>query len=171
MILGAAFAIPAIYLLANDLAFNPVLVEQIRAITGGTWMDVTASITMVVIAVIVTIGTPSTAPARPGSTGDPQRRRRPPPPECRFPQGSPAGGVASVDQDGRMTSLQEPASARWRELLDADGPILADGAMGTMLFAAGLQFGDPPEVWNLDPARTSSAGSTAATSTPARGSC
>ena len=21
--------------------------------------------------------------------------------------------------------------------------------MGTMLFAAGLQFGDPPEVWNL----------------------
>ena len=29
------------------------------------------------------------------------------------------------------------------------GPILADGAMGTMLFANGLQFGDPPEVWNL----------------------
>ena len=28
-------------------------------------------------------------------------------------------------------------------------PVLADGAMGTMLFAAGLQFGDPPEVWNL----------------------
>ena len=54
MILGAAFAIPALYLLANDLAFNPLLVEQIRAITGGTWMDVTASITMVVIAVIVT---------------------------------------------------------------------------------------------------------------------
>jgi 5-methyltetrahydrofolate--homocysteine methyltransferase len=26
---------------------------------------------------------------------------------------------------------------------------MADGAMGTMLFAAGLQFGDPPEVWNL----------------------
>jgi 5-methyltetrahydrofolate--homocysteine methyltransferase len=34
-------------------------------------------------------------------------------------------------------------------LLSEGGPILADGAMGTMLFAAGLQFGDPPEVWNL----------------------
>jgi 5-methyltetrahydrofolate--homocysteine methyltransferase len=38
---------------------------------------------------------------------------------------------------------------RWDALLDGEGPILADGAMGTMLFAAGLQFGDPPEVWNL----------------------
>lgn len=26
---------------------------------------------------------------------------------------------------------------------------MADGAMGTMLFSAGLQFGDPPETWNL----------------------
>jgi 5-methyltetrahydrofolate--homocysteine methyltransferase len=41
------------------------------------------------------------------------------------------------------------ASARWRALLDEGGPILADGAMGTMLFLSGLQFGDPPEVWNL----------------------
>jgi 5-methyltetrahydrofolate--homocysteine methyltransferase len=41
------------------------------------------------------------------------------------------------------------ASARFRALLDEDGPILADGAMGTMLFANGLQFGDPPETWNL----------------------
>ena len=48
-----------------------------------------------------------------------------------------------------MTSLQDPASARWRELLDTDQPILADGAMGTMLFANGLEFGDPPEVWNI----------------------
>jgi 5-methyltetrahydrofolate--homocysteine methyltransferase len=48
-----------------------------------------------------------------------------------------------------MTSLQDPASARWRELLDIDQPILADGAMGTMLFANGLEFGDPPEVWNI----------------------
>ena len=39
--------------------------------------------------------------------------------------------------------------ARWRALLAEGGPILADGAMGTMLFAAGLQFGDPPEVWSL----------------------
>jgi len=41
------------------------------------------------------------------------------------------------------------ASQRFRDLLAEDGPILADGAMGTMLFANGLQFGDPPEVWNL----------------------
>jgi 5-methyltetrahydrofolate--homocysteine methyltransferase len=39
--------------------------------------------------------------------------------------------------------------ARWTALLAEGGPILADGAMGTMLFEAGLQFGDPPEVWNL----------------------
>ncbi|MBF6604044.1 MAG: homocysteine S-methyltransferase family protein [Chloroflexi bacterium] len=42
-----------------------------------------------------------------------------------------------------------PANVRWRDLLASDQTILADGAMGTMLFAAGLQFGDPPEVWNL----------------------
>jgi 5-methyltetrahydrofolate--homocysteine methyltransferase len=39
--------------------------------------------------------------------------------------------------------------ARWEALLAEGGPILADGAMGTMLFLNGLQFGDPPEVWNL----------------------
>ena len=48
-----------------------------------------------------------------------------------------------------MTATQDPVSARWRELLDTDRPILADGAMGTMLFASGLEFGDPPEVWNI----------------------
>jgi 5-methyltetrahydrofolate--homocysteine methyltransferase len=48
-----------------------------------------------------------------------------------------------------MTATQDPASARWRALLDTDQPILADGAMGTMLFASGLEFGDPPEVWNI----------------------
>jgi len=42
-----------------------------------------------------------------------------------------------------------PSNERWRALLAEGGPIVADGAMGTMLFAAGLQFGDPPEVWNL----------------------
>lgn len=41
------------------------------------------------------------------------------------------------------------ASARLLDLLARGDPVLADGAMGTMLFAAGLQFGDPPEVWNL----------------------
>jgi len=38
---------------------------------------------------------------------------------------------------------------KWQTLLEKPGPILADGAMGTMLFEAGLQFGDPPEVWNM----------------------
>jgi 5-methyltetrahydrofolate--homocysteine methyltransferase len=43
------------------------------------------------------------------------------------------------------------ARARWEALLaEGDGPILADGAMGTMLFAAGLQSGDPPEAWNVE---------------------
>jgi 5-methyltetrahydrofolate--homocysteine methyltransferase len=42
-----------------------------------------------------------------------------------------------------------PRNARWRAALAAGEPLLADGAMGTMLFAEGLQFGDPPEVWNL----------------------
>ncbi|HSF81275.1 MAG TPA: betaine--homocysteine S-methyltransferase [Anaerolineales bacterium] len=28
--------------------------------------------------------------------------------------------------------------------------LIVDGAMGTMLFAAGLQHGDPPELWNVD---------------------
>jgi 5-methyltetrahydrofolate--homocysteine methyltransferase len=39
---------------------------------------------------------------------------------------------------------------RWQELLARPGIILADGAMGTMLFEAGLQFGDPPEAWNVE---------------------
>jgi len=39
---------------------------------------------------------------------------------------------------------------RWAALLARPGVILADGAMGTMLFEAGLQFGDPPERWNLE---------------------
>ena len=43
----------------------------------------------------------------------------------------------------------DTATARWRDLLATDETILADGAMGTMLFANGLEFGDPPEVWNL----------------------
>ena len=34
--------------------------------------------------------------------------------------------------------------------LDACGALLADGATGTNLFAAGLQSGDAPELWNVD---------------------
>lgn len=38
----------------------------------------------------------------------------------------------------------------WQALLDRGGVILADGAMGTMLFEVGLAFGDPPELWNVE---------------------
>jgi 5-methyltetrahydrofolate--homocysteine methyltransferase len=56
---------------------------------------------------------------------------------------------AFPDAATRRATDDGAASARFRELLDQDGPVMADGAMGTMLFQAGLQFGDPPEVWNL----------------------
>jgi len=59
--------------------------------------------------------------------------------------GSASGGPTVV----REPAERGPANERWRALLDEGGPILADGAMGTMLFASGLQFGDPPEVWNV----------------------
>jgi 5-methyltetrahydrofolate--homocysteine methyltransferase len=38
-------------------------------------------------------------------------------------------------------------------LFRGGGPVILDGGMGTMLMAAGLLFGDPPEQWNVDPAR------------------
>ncbi len=57
---------------------------------------------------------------------------------------SPNGSVATLHR-----AEPGPANQRWRDLLAEGGPILADGAMGTMLFSAGLQFGDPPEVWNV----------------------
>ncbi len=36
-----------------------------------------------------------------------------------------------------------------KSLLQSGKPILLDGAMGTMLFAAGLNSGDSPEEWNV----------------------
>jgi len=44
----------------------------------------------------------------------------------------------------RLTKLLEHARV-------TGTPILADGAMGTQLMAAGLLFGDPPELWNVLP--------------------
>jgi 5-methyltetrahydrofolate--homocysteine methyltransferase len=82
-------------------------------------------------------------------TGPRHRRPRP---------DRPAGGTALADR-GHDTSSDpivpappreaSSANAKWRALLAEGGPILADGAMGTMLFASGLQFGDPPEAWNV----------------------
>jgi len=43
-----------------------------------------------------------------------------------------------------------PALDRFRAVIGSGHPLLADGAMGTMLFAAGLQSGDAPELWNLE---------------------
>lgn len=60
-----------------------------------------------------------------------------------------ADPAAFPDAATRLAAEGGAASARFRALLDEGGPIIADGAMGTMLFAAGLQFGDPPELWNL----------------------
>jgi 5-methyltetrahydrofolate--homocysteine methyltransferase len=37
-----------------------------------------------------------------------------------------------------------------QELLEKEGRLLLDGAMGTMLMAAGLEQGAPPEGWNVD---------------------
>jgi len=40
---------------------------------------------------------------------------------------------------------------QWRRFLqEAGGVVLADGAMGTMLFDAGLEYGEAPERWNLE---------------------
>jgi methionine synthase I (cobalamin-dependent) len=38
---------------------------------------------------------------------------------------------------------------RLKALLDRDGIVLLDGAMGTMLMEAGLESGNPPEEWNV----------------------
>ncbi|MFQ5944491.1 MAG: betaine--homocysteine S-methyltransferase [Anaerolineales bacterium] len=40
--------------------------------------------------------------------------------------------------------------ARLPDLLANGRPLLADGAMGTMLFSMGLEQGDSPELWNLE---------------------
>lgn len=37
------------------------------------------------------------------------------------------------------------------DLFRTGQPVVLDGGMGTMLMAAGLLFGDPPELWNVDP--------------------
>lgn len=36
------------------------------------------------------------------------------------------------------------------DLLTQEGPILLDGAMGTMLFQSGLEHGGAPELWNVE---------------------
>ena len=45
---------------------------------------------------------------------------------------------------------QHGDGTRVRARFAEDRPLLADGAIGTNLFAAGLQTGDAPELWNVD---------------------
>ena len=80
----------------------------------------------------VPAGRPGTeTPRRAGGAGGGRPRRLPRP-------GDPPRGR----RRGRQRAVPRRSST-------TGGPILADGAMGTMLFSAGLQFGDPPELWNL----------------------
>jgi hypothetical protein len=51
-LLGAAFAIPALYLLANHLLFNPAFVEALGA-ESESWLQTTTVITGVIIVAIV----------------------------------------------------------------------------------------------------------------------
>ncbi len=37
-----------------------------------------------------------------------------------------------------------------QDLLTSEDVIIADGGMGTMLFSLGLQYGDSPELWNVE---------------------
>jgi 5-methyltetrahydrofolate--homocysteine methyltransferase len=69
-------------------------------------------------------------------------------PRSDAPQPGPFDPASFPDLDQRRRTGGAPR-ARWEALLANGRPVLADGAMGTMLFSAGLQFGDPPEVWNL----------------------
>jgi methionine synthase I (cobalamin-dependent) len=83
--------------------------------------------------------------------------RRPRTPASRSGDSRNGGnGAGQLGETGSAVSGTErpaagtgTANARWRALLAGGGTILADGAMGTLLFAEGLQFGDPPEVWNV----------------------
>jgi methionine synthase I (cobalamin-dependent) len=61
----------------------------------------------------------------------------------------PVDPATFPDVEARLAVDGGAASARFRDVLADGGSVMADGAMGTMLFANGLQFGDPPEVWNL----------------------
>jgi hypothetical protein len=51
--LGAAFALPALWLLANGMLFNPAVIDAIDAATGLGWLSPTVLITAITIAVIV----------------------------------------------------------------------------------------------------------------------
>jgi hypothetical protein len=51
--LGAAFAIPALWLLQMELLFNPELVAKVEAETGSGWLAVTSMVISLVVVAIV----------------------------------------------------------------------------------------------------------------------
>ena len=51
-VLSAAFAIPAVYLLLNDMLFDPALVAAVTALAGPAWMDVAGKIVAAVLILI-----------------------------------------------------------------------------------------------------------------------
>ncbi len=52
-VLGAAFIIPAVYLLLNGLLFDPALVAAVTAETGTEWIDVTGKVVAASLILIV----------------------------------------------------------------------------------------------------------------------
>jgi len=46
-------------------------------------------------------------------------------------------------------STMAPSQTVLHELVDERGFLMIDGAMGTQMFAVGLESGDPPEEWNV----------------------
>ena len=52
-VLGAAFIIPAVYLLLNGLLFDPALVAAVTAETGTEWVDVTGKVVAASLILIV----------------------------------------------------------------------------------------------------------------------
>src|SRR3954447_24479367 len=51
---------------------------------------------------------------------------------------------------GARSGHNAPTMTSWQDLVGNGTTVVADGAMGTMLMQNGLEFGDPPEVWNLE---------------------
>lgn len=54
-VLGAMFAVPALYLWQNDLLLNPDLVAAISAQTGSEWLSVSGTITAIAIVAVVAV--------------------------------------------------------------------------------------------------------------------
>jgi len=55
-LLGAAFAIPAIYLLANDLLFNPAFVDSAVVATDGTGTGIQATKVVIGVSIAAIVG-------------------------------------------------------------------------------------------------------------------